>query len=105
MGPPLARQTLVHAQIRTRRAYGSSVGDEPKPQHDRVHDRLDEWRDAERDAEKEEPGSAARKMARKRAEVARDDFHAAEDMEREVQGNHRPRRGESDESQDDESTG
>ena len=82
------------------------MGDEPRePQHDRVHDRLDDWRDAERDADKEEPDSAARKMARKRADAARDDFHEAEDVEREVQGNHRPRKSQPPEEEDAESTG
>jgi hypothetical protein len=58
-----------------------------KPQHDRVRHTLDDWREAEHDVEKERPGSARRKMARKRADAARDDFHEAEDGEREVQGN------------------
>lgn len=84
----------------------AGVGDETqKPAHDRVHDRLDEWRNAERDAENESPDSAARKMARKRADAARADFHEAEDVERELQGNHRPRKHEPDEPEDAESAG
>ena len=82
------------------------MGEEPKaPSHHRVGDLLDDWRGAERDAEKEVPDSAARKMARKRADSARDDFHEAEDVEREVQGNHRPRKHDAPESEGEESTG
>lgn len=43
-------------------------------------------------------------MARKRADAARDDFHEAEDVQCEVQGNHRPRT-HPDEPEDAESTG
>jgi hypothetical protein len=48
-----------------------------------VHDTLDEWPDAERDAENEPHGSAAERMARKRANHARDEFHEREDEEHE----------------------
>ena len=73
--------------------------------HHGVHDRLDEWREAERDAEAESPDSAARKMARKRADAARNDFHEAEDVERELQGNHRPRKGHPAEQDDEAASG
>ena len=56
---------------------------------------LEGWREAERDAAKAEPGSAAEQMARMRADAARDQFHDAEDEEREHQGNHRPRKHDS----------
>jgi hypothetical protein len=65
---------------------------EPELEQPSVGDLLDEWREAERDAEAEVPESAGRKMARKRANHARDEFHEAEDDERERQGNPRPRK-------------
>ncbi len=39
----------------------------------------------------DKPDSAARRMARKLANYARDELHDVEDEEREQQGNHRPR--------------
>lgn len=66
--------------------------EERYPEHKSdVPDLLEAWRDAERDAEAETPGSAARGMARKRAEAAKRAFHEAEGEERERQGNQRPR--------------
>ena len=44
-------------------------------------------------------------MARKRADAARTDFHEAEDVEREVQGNHRPRKHGPDASEEVETAG
>jgi hypothetical protein len=83
---------------------GVDEGREGSPHHG-VPDRLDEWREAERDAATTEPGSAAHEMARKRADAAREEFHEAEDVEREVQGNHRPRKHLPDEQAAEESTG
>ena len=65
---------------------------EPEPEHSTPADSLEEWREAERDAEAQPPGSAAAKMARQRADAARDDFHEAEDEVGDRQGNHRPRK-------------
>jgi hypothetical protein len=56
-----------------------------------VGDALEEWREAERDAEAEDPDSSASKMARKRADAARDEYHEAEDEAWERAGDHRPR--------------
>lgn len=75
-----------------------------KPAQDRVRDLLEAWREAEREVEKHEPGSAAYRMARQLADTARTDYHESEDVEREVQGNHRERK-HPDEARDTEDTG
>jgi hypothetical protein len=49
---------------------------------------LEAWRDAEREFEKHMPGSGAYRMARQLADAAHTDSHEAEDVERDVQGNH-----------------
>lgn len=70
---------------------------EPAPAEEpSVNDRLEEWREAERDAELEEPDSAARAMARHRAEMARDVFHEREDEEHDDYDDPLPRRPRND---------
>jgi hypothetical protein len=77
----------------------------PENEHHAVEGLLDDWREAERDAQGEEPDSAARKMARQRADMARGDFHEAEDLEREHQGDHRLRKSEPTEEEHEASEG
>ena len=61
-------------------------------QRRQIGDLLDDWREAERDADATRPETAARTMARQRADLARDEFHEAEDAERARQGDETPRR-------------
>jgi hypothetical protein len=51
-----------------------------------VADKLEEWREAERDEAASSKGSAAQKMAHKRTERAREEFHEREQAERERHG-------------------
>ena len=64
---------------------------EPAPESADVAELLEDWREAERDADAEAPNSAAARLAHQNADAARDEFHDAEDEERERQGDHRPR--------------
>lgn len=48
-----------------------------------VHALLEAWRDAERAVEDAEPGSAEARLARIRADMAREDYHAAVGVEQE----------------------
>ena len=75
-----------------RRPYNPLVAEERHPDPATPADLLDEWRDAEREVKGETPGSPDWKMARKRVRHARDDFHDAEDAERENQGDDRARK-------------
>lgn len=68
------------------------------PAQYRVRDLLEEWRDAEREVEKHRPESAAWRMARQLADTIRAEYHEAEDVEREVHGDIRPRKVEAEES-------
>ena len=62
-----------------------------------THELLDDWREAERDAKRDAedaPDSAAGRISRTRADVARKTFHDREDDERERGGDYRPRKAD-----------
>jgi hypothetical protein len=68
-----------------------SKADDDEEQAKSAPDLLEDWREAEGSAEDPDATTADAKMARRRADVARETFHAREDEEHERAGDHRPR--------------